>query len=222
MNSNDLESAWHNCRDAVLELCCQLTLGYDYTHNLSHHLKVLHDAESIMNRMATIHTLSPENWARVQLLVRLAAALHDTIDYKYTAIGDPPEVKRQKLERFLVDHFASYSSQVLWIIDNISYSKETKTGYPVHTDDVVQLARDITSDADKLDAIGSNGFYRCREFTQIFNPCYTPEEINRRIVEHADEKLLLLKDSYIRTIVGKQMAQPLHDELVVLVDEIRI
>lgn len=83
-------------------------------------------------------------------MIMYATLLHDTIDHKYT---NNLNEKISKLNNFLIQR-NKYTKYVEWIINNISYSKEFKSGYPIHIDTRVNLARDIVSDADKLEAIG--------------------------------------------------------------------
>ena len=86
--------------------------------------------------------------------------------------------------------------------------------------------RDIVSDADKLEAIGIAGVKRCMEY-QIhkYKEDFLNQEIPllllvKRVVEHAHEKLLRLRDHFIKTKMGKEISLPLHNEMVILVEKI--
>ncbi len=178
-------------------LTAKLTVGYDESHNLQHHLDVLFNAASIMDDVAD----------RVRYMVEIAALLHDVVDHKYT---DTIEANTRQLTQFL-ENIAD-GGEIQWIINNISYSKEASNGYPVHEDTQVQLARDIVSDADKLEAIGDKGIERCYQFTRAFNPMLTDTEVTARVVAHCHDKLLSLH-KYMRTERGKTMAMALTAEV---------
>lgn len=186
----------------ILQLCTQLTNGYDSSHDVTHHINVYHNSLIILdsyNRYSNIEFMSE--------LVTYSSLLHDTIDYKY---GDSTE-KSEKLVQFLIEQVGLYSTDIImWIINNISYSKEVVNGYPVGDDDFIQSVRDIVSDADKLEALGKVGIDRCYAYTRSKNINSSESEITQIVINHCHEKLLILKD-YIRTSKGKQLAKPLTD-----------
>mmetsp|Transcript_89352 Transcript_89352/g.161238 ORF Transcript_89352/g.161238 Transcript_89352/m.161238 type:complete len:114 (+) Transcript_89352:1-342(+) len=101
----------------------------------------------------------------------------------------------------------------MMIIDNISFSKEKREGLDLQGLEKrgLLLLRDIVSDADKIDALGDEGLERCFEYTRYANPGACPPEIEQLVREHCIEKLLLLKDQYVRTATGKSLAQPGHN-----------
>jgi len=99
------------------------------------------------------------------------------------------------------------------IIDNVSYSKENR-GQLAQLSGETLLCRNIVSDADKLDALGADGARRCLDYARVLEPKAESQELWKHLVEHSDEKLLRLKDKFIRTEAGKQLAIPLHEELV--------
>lgn len=196
----------------VLELCSELTNGYDESHDVYHHVNVFRTAIKIAVHFCWVDARDPLlRW------VFYATLLHDTIDHKYP---NDIDVKRKKLEDFVLNISPVQSDYlpVLWIIDNISYSKEVKNGYPIHTNFEIQLARNIVSDADKIDALGHVGIQRCKQFAKEKNPGLSEEEITKLVVEHCHEKLLKLKDNYIRTFVGKELAKEGHDIIQQFVD----
>ena len=199
---------------SILEICIDLTKDYDKSHDIIHHINVMINA-------ITIHThtnlsLAPKDKDRVLKLIVYASLLHDTIDHKYPTNID---TKIIRLNTFLKKELGGDWSDVKWIIDNISYSKEIKNGYPIHSDPIIQLSRDIVSDADKLEAIGSVGFMRCYQFTKISNPLANEDKLSSLVIEHCHDKLLKLKDNFIRTNYGKLMAEPLHQ---ILLDYVKI
>ena len=220
----------------ILKTCFDLTSDYDESHNLRHHVSVLTNALEIFSyeylhggQVAEPRNLGlgccPTSQAqvnpargelkRLRKIIIYASLLHDTIDHKYpTNLED----KNFVLQDFLQEKLGDEWLDVKWVIDNISYTKEVKNGYPQHSDPIVQIARDIVSDADKLEAIGLTGIIRCQQFNKANNPSTSEENIVQIVVEHCNEKLLKLKDNFIKTNHGKLMAVPLHQMIADYVD----
>ena len=160
-------------------------------------------------------------------LCQIVAWLHDVNDHKYDFDG----TLTIKVQTFLNTLVGVHESQrVQCIIDRISFSKEvrlTQDGTVVSwmnelSPDELQV-RNIVSDADKCTALGLKGFERCKEFTiEVFKAKNIPSserDIIKNVVVHSFEKLLKLKDDYIRTKTGKVIAKPLHDELLKALQE---
>ena len=199
----------------IINFCAQLTNNYDESHDVMHHITVYKYAMVIFDKLNVAQwiskTISTTDYNDLLEMITYSTLLHDTIDHKYPV---DLEIKMQKLDDFLAQKL-DRATDVKWIIDNISYSKEVKFGYPSHPNNLVQLARDIVSDADKLDAIGMLGIERCKKFTIAFNPETTDDdEIMSLVIEHCHEKLLKLKDDFIRTVPGKQMAEAKQLEMI--------
>lgn len=191
----------------TISLCAELTSEYDESHDMNHHIDVfVHTINIYLQLRATI-----ENIEIILPHILYAALLHDTIDYKYPK---DLEYKQKKVDKFLKNNMGDKWLDVKWIIDNMSYSKEVKNGYPLHSDKMVQLARDIVSDADKLEAIGDIGIIRATQYGKVLRPHASEEEIRKLVVQHCYDKLLKIKDQYIRTAPAKQMAVPCHQILV--------
>ena len=72
--------------------------------------------------------------------------------------------------------------------------------------------RDIVSDADKLEALGEVGGQRCLDYAH--EQGLLGMAAVKHLVSQMQYKLLYLRDHYIVTGPGKQMAGPLHDQLV--------
>jgi HD superfamily phosphodiesterase len=150
--------------------------------------------------------------------------LHDIADYKY----DRGNTLKRKMEEFimLIVMNKEKCKQLMKIIDLISYSKENnakKIGMPIDFEDALgkydAYVRHIVSDADKLEALGKIGFDRCMEYSvhsymEKYKLKPSKYILNKMVVDHANEKLLKLKDHFIRTETGKLMALPLHNELL--------
>ncbi|XWV25622.1 HD superfamily hydrolase [Tupanvirus deep ocean] len=197
----------------VLNLCTTLTIEYDESHDVMHHFNVFRNSVDILISLQNNEEINLDeyDYNYVLHLITYASLLHDTVDHKYKKNY---EEKKLQLYVFLNTNAPTISKDVIWIIENISYSKEVKNGYPLHENRLVQLARDIVSDADKLEALGTQGINRCRQYTISINPKLPEESITKLVIEHCHEKLLKLTDNFIRTKAGKEMALPLHQEIV--------
>lgn len=161
-----------------------------------------------------------------QLVVELAALLHDIADSKFNN-GDE-EIGPQKAGDFLktigVDEETILHVQE--IIRNLSY----KASLGEITFKSKEL--DVVQDADRLDAIGAIGI--ARAFTYggyknrvLYDPAI-PTNLNMSKEEyknttaptlnHFYEKLLLLKD-LMKTATGKLMAQQRHEFMLSYLDQ---
>jgi len=165
------------------------TSSFDESHDINHAFAVYINTMLIANENMEIDILT------------YTSMLHDVCDHKY-----PQSIKKEKLIEFINQELGEQKcNRVIKIIDNISFSKQIKglretLNYP----DNIYL--DIISDADRLEAIGQVGLDRCIAYTKATNGLI-PEDV----IKHCHEKLLLLKDHYIVTKKGKELAQPLHE-----------
>lgn len=188
----------------IIMLCYNMTKDYDKSHDINHHICVFKNAIEIFIKYPFNILSLNDNWYMLEIIT-FAALLHDTIDHKYT---NNLEEKQIVLEKFLKNNLdKKICEHVYWIINNISYSKEKKFGYPTHENGLVQIARNIVSDADKLEAIGEIGILRCLEFTKKFNLDLSEDGIQILVIQHYHDKLSTL-DQYIRTEPGKEMSKP--------------
>lgn len=184
--------------------------GRDESHGHEHMRRVAENAaiiaiETYGNYTVLLDAVAPVAW------------LHDVRDHKYDHDG----LLSKHLDEFLAVNFPETATQIGRCIDAISYSKEAraiKAGAALDYDAILgafwSKVRNIVSDADKLEAIGHEGLERCREYTLSIKPHLTPAQLNAEVRKHAEEKLLLLKDHFIRTPHGKKMAEPLHQQMV--------
>jgi uncharacterized protein len=200
--------------EGIIKLCAILTNDYDESHDINHHVCVFKNSIIIFKTLE--EQFPPRMSSHYLKIIIYVSLLHDTIDHKYPK---NLEDKKDILNNFLRKQLEYNYIIVKWIIDNISYSKEVKNGYPHHDNKDIQLCRDIVSDADKLEAIGEIGIKRCRDFSIASNPLFSDDSINKLVVEHCNDKLLKLKDNFIRTAKGKELAQPLHQFLEKFVAE---
>jgi HD superfamily phosphodiesterase len=194
--------------EEACEYCEELTRDYDVSHNIKHHLVVFQNALRIVEQMSP-GELSDDPY--FSSFVLYSCIFHDVLDHKYPK---KMEEKRKGVTDFLIPKVGCRWTEIMWIIDNMSYSKEKENGYQTHSNQMVMLVRDICSDADKLEAIGKIGLDRCFFFQKIHNPLENEEYIRSLVVSHCLEKLVFLKDNYIRTAVGKKMAEPRHEVIL--------
>ena len=153
-------------------------------------------------------------------IVEIAALLHDVCDHKYvdpaTAAGRACIERR---DRFLAETLsASDAAAVVQIMGAVSYSREARAlargeepawaALPEN----MQVLRHCVSDADKIDAIGVRGLERCAAYARE-RGVRGSLHVAREVAEHCDEKLLRLRDEYVRTAPGKRRAAPGHEWL---------
>lgn len=154
------------------------------------------------------------------LITMLAAWLHDINDHKYSDSVDISPI----IFRFLPEQDFR---KVCSIIDNVSFSKEVmminKGGkYPYgwcnkdSLEECLEL-RNIVSDADKIDALGSSGFNRCATYIKHKNPGLSEKSTFERLLDHCDEKLFKLHTDFVHTPYGKTLAKIGYQELVKVV-----
>lgn len=177
----------------LMDFVIQHTSTFDTSHDINHAIAVYENALDIAKHDYPLLNTK---------ILMYACLLHDVCDHKYTH-----SVSKQERNEFIYRQLNNieHSQCVIDVIENISYSQEVKGKRNTlkHPDCLYQ---DIVSDADKLEAIGKVGLERCIAFT-IARGGKVPEEI----VEHCQDKLLKLKDNYIKTKRGKELAEPLHN-----------
>lgn len=160
---------------------------------------------------------------RIYNLAISAAWLHDVMDHKYVLIDG---VKTRITDLLRTFFTKDDTDLILRIIDRVSYSKENavimqggKLDWNEELGPDGCAIRDMVSDADKLEAIGSVGIERCKQFSQEHyfakhRVHIGDRELIQSVLDHADEKLLRLKSEFIRTDWGKKLAEPLHEEML--------
>lgn len=162
-------------------------------------------------------------------LVMVVAWLHDIADKKYNGKGFDHEGLQLLFENPAIKF---PKSKVCDIIDYISYSTEKKAemdpavGAQAYREKMLGdlgdtiVVRDIVSDADKIEALGHGGWDRTVVYTSYkiieANDHRGVHHLVDEVVKHCDEKLLRLKDHYIRTPAGKTAAETPHLELEAL------
>jgi len=161
-----------------------------------------------------------------QLVVQLAALLHDIADSKFHN-GDEeigPQIASEFLINAHVDTDIIYN--VIEIIKNLSFKKT----FDNTTYRSVEL--DVVRDADRLDAIGAIGIARTFNYggftgSEIYNPEIKPvsyknksdyKSNNPPTINHFYEKLLKLKNM-MNTSTGKRLAEERHNFMEKYLDQ---
>ena len=177
----------------LMDFVIQHTSTFDSSHDVNHAISVYGNALDIANHDYPFID---------KKILMYACLLHDVCDHKYEH-----SVTKEERNDFIHKQLnnTEHSQCVIDVIENISYSQEVKGKRKTlpHPKCVYQ---DIVSDADKLEAIGKVGLDRCIAFT-LARGGKVPDEV----VEHCHQKLLKLKDNYIKTKRGKELAEPLHN-----------
>lgn len=185
----------------LLQFVKNSTKHFDESHNHEHALKVYHTTINIMNSYG---------WEYDVELATYSAMLHDVRDHKY-----PNSISQEDLEAFLfVEIGSKKGKQVLNIIEHVSFSKEDQQRK--NNIFVCDISDDLfpylvaLRDADRLEALGEVGIRRCEQFV-LAHGGKIPEDV----VKHCKEKLLRLYNEYfIVTEFARQLAKPLHNEIV--------
>lgn len=198
-----------NTLSTFVQTVCE---GRDESHGHAHMKAVAETARTIVERDFGDHP----NFSNLLLDAITVAWLHDVSDHKYDHDG----MLDKQLDTFGYSNIANFD-QIKKVVKLISYSSENRAilaGSPLNYEELLgehfATVRHIVSDADKLEAIGKIGIDRCIEYTTHSNPGSSEEKIVREVKKHADEKLLRLKDEFIRTPTGKFLASSLHEEMV--------
>ena len=145
------------------------------------------------------------------LIVEIAALFHDLFDAKYLSLNTTEELD---LPSWLLAHGVEedQSSLILKIIENASYSKEVvlraSGNWTQWHENCIELH--CVMDADKLDALGAFGIFRCAAFSGSRNiPLYLPEHdkmYKKCAVGHFGDKLFRL-ESMMMTDIGRKVAK---------------
>ena len=213
----------------VIQFVKEGTKDYDSSHDFSHAQRVANTAMEIINLWAdrleegngnnndtSEKIIAPLSNSQIKVVI-YSSYLHDLCDSKYTS----PEESKEKVVNFLKK--VCNDKEIVDIMDiifNMSFSKEKKEGYPSHLSKGVLTLRDIVSDSDKIDALGKGGMERCIEYSHKIHPDEDDPDFHyKKFIEHCKEKLLLLKDNYIRTEEGKKIAERGHKYLEGVVEE---
>lgn len=169
------------------------TSTFDTSHDVHHAVSVYKNAVDIAQHDFPLMD---------NKILMYACLLHDVCDHKYEH-----SISKEDRNKFIEETLNNkeQSKCVIDVIENISYSQEAK-GLRKTLEYPNCVYQDIVSDADKLEALGQVGLDRCIAFT-LAKGGKVPDDV----IEHCHEKLLKLKDNFIRTNRGKELAEPLHN-----------
>lgn len=173
----------------LLQFVRNSTTEFDSSHDVNHAIAVYQNAILIAKKELPDYD---------DEILQYACLLHDVCDHKYASA-----ISKTTLHDYIKKQLSHEKAQlVVDIIENISFSKEVK-GQRRNLNTPYQ---DIVSDADKLEALGEVGLERCITFTKEKGG-RVPDDV----VQHCHDKLLKLKDLYIKTKTGKALTEPLHN-----------
>ncbi|TAI47407.1 HD domain-containing protein [Flagellimonas allohymeniacidonis] len=163
-----------------------------------------------------------------QLVVKLAALLHDIADPKFHN-GDET-IGPETAKKFLKSQSTSYEvvQHVVSIIKHMSFKNSLGSNEAAFTSAELK----VVQDADRLDAIGAIGIARTFNYggfknRELYNPDLPPnlnmtkEEYKKSYsptINHFYEKLLLLKDK-MNTETGKKLAEERHQFMLKFLDQ---
>jgi len=189
-----------------------LYAGRDKSHGIKH-VKKVRDTAMIISKRLNIH--DPMTLIKIET----AALFHDLWDHKYIDKNtEQYAIKKNKLScglkcRFFSEHDIK---DIEIIIDNISLTREMNLRKKNQTLNLkhLQLIRDIVSDADKLEMLGSKGIVRIIDYQMYKFPKTKSYELKKIVKTVYNEKISkLLSENYIKTEPGKEMAIPLMREI---------
>lgn len=196
-------------REFVKQTLCNDPTGHDWWHIV----RVTKNAKYIARQEAAN-----------EFIVELSALLHDIGDLKFHN-GDETMARRM-ISNWLYELGVEEEvvSEVIQIIENISYSKSLTNNYKPSD---FSIETKIVYDADKLDAIGAIGIARVFSFgghfnRQIHNPNISPKramtksdyiKVDRSTsINFFYEMLLTLKEKMM-TKTGRRLSIERHDFL---------
>jgi uncharacterized protein len=170
---------------------------YDCSHDFNHILRVVGLAKHIL---AEESKANPDKKLHKQAIL-LAALLHDVGDKKYAKPGEHAE---QMVSEILTRNGCPprFVAKVSLIVENVSYSNETKRPQLVKAIIGAHPELAIVQDADRLDAIGAVGIGRVFAFGAV-------KDTGRGLqgsIDHFTDKLEKL-ESMMKTNTGKRLAR---------------
>jgi len=160
----------------------------DESHSLGHSMRVLYFAEQIAAE-EPLYISSPKILENDRPIIQAAAILHDTCDKKYR----DERTGLLEIRDFLAPMMPSQQiTETCRIIENMSYSKVTKTGMP--NLGIYQTAFNVVREADLMDAydFDRSMMYHIYKYNKSIEDAYkdATELFERRVCKHADDGLL--------------------------------
>ena len=195
------------------------TKHFDSSHNHQHAQAVTLNALIIAK--SPEFSMDIENIDLRKLLV--IAMLHDVCDHKYKELSISTEQLTNYIQTLTINTLQT--ANIIKIIDSISYSKQIKNA--THENSLKPADKSLLSilrDADRIEAIGQIGIQRCYTYTKeslgpttdlVYEGKTADSVIIPLVVQHCHDKLLrLYNEGIIVTKKGREIAEPLHQEIV--------
>lgn len=186
---------------------------YDGSHNLTHFINTCNYVELILENeypnCNNEHLIEDVHNKDAHLICLYSAFCHDLIDAKYVNT----EIYKEKLKNVFIENMypMQYIEIILYIIDNISFSKQRK-GLIINPK--YKKVIDIVSDADKLDA------YRIERIIEYQKRHHTDAKICKDWLKTILVlRILTYKNTWLRTDSAKKLAEPLHLYILNYVEE---
>ncbi|WP_105956594.1 HD domain-containing protein [Apilactobacillus quenuiae] len=172
-----------------------------------------HDFSHIKRVVKIAERLSDAIPGSNQMIVLVAAYLHDVIDDKL--VENTRTQKKLVIDKLTeLDFSSEYTNQIMNIIEHMSYNKNLVNHYQL------DINGQIVQDADRLDAIGAIGIARAFYFGGHFgDTMYDPNQLPRTnmdkteyrkhttVINHFYEKLFKLPDLMNTKAARKLAAQ---------------
>jgi len=189
----------------------------DMSHDQVHFINTAEYAYQILHssEFKNKHIIPGYTIEEAKEIILLAAYVHDLIDGKYM----DETVALEKLNTvFLENGYAEDKLKIInYIITHISFSKRRereKKGLPLFADHDYKLAAQIVCDADQLDAYRVDRIVSYQNRKKI-NDTDTKKWCKTIIVKRVLEYI----DCYMNTETAKEIAQPMHDKVVKIVEK---
>lgn len=159
----------------VLNFVKENTTMFDESHDWHHAVNVAINSCQLLNTHQVL----------------CLALLHDVCDHKY-----PNSIPRAELSEWImnnIDH--EYAAMIDTFIDQVSYSKQMKSGDMSKVHPVLEAVRD----GDRKEAIGEIGILRCEQYSRVLG-----DKVPESVVKQAYEKILrIVPDGYIVNVTDE-------------------
>lgn len=206
MNTNDIHKIVEDTKSFVKNHLALAEAGHDWWH---------------IQRVYTSAVAMAEKMNVNQLVVELAALLHDIADSKFNGgnMDEGPQLvddflRKNCLPEAIIQH-------VVFIVRNMSF----KSSFAFEGEKSIEFQ--IVQDADRLDAIGAIGIARAFSYggykghifydpdiqVESYNDGAEYQKSTAPTINHFYEKLLLLKD-LMNTTEGKNLAEGRHQYML--------
>jgi HD superfamily phosphodiesterase len=203
----------------LIDIAKELYKDRDISHGYRHVARVRRNALKISKNLnirdkTTLHK------------IETAALFHDLWDHKYLETGSEEyfRVKKKLNDRLKDLLFSDHDiKEIEIIINNISLSKEMTLRNQNREVNLkhLQLIRDIVSDADKLEMLGTDGIQRIIDYQYYHYPDTNTDDLKKIIIEIYEQKLnKLLNENYIRTNYARELAKPLMEKTELIINNL--